>query len=1604
MYCNCSNKENYEVIALCDIKKFADKNGPFNNKAWVQISVSDLLMLDCNKLAIEKIEKIYINVSIANTKIIETPVSSNPNSEGMTLTGKKLLIDGFICSKIVYTSLTKEQSVYTSKFTVPFCTYIVIEPNADVFNDKYCIKTCIEDVFLSLADCKTIFQNVTLFLVAEKVSITCPSVQPAKEDCTIINVIPPVPPDPEPDSCEEPQIPEGETASIINVVRVKDSNVRNTISEIYFHTNTKQIKVTSNSNLSTSDNTYPNNAYFLFKLRDCNNNIKKKALIKSKEDASNFKMALENTDFKYGDFIEVELLLGRTAEIADFPSSPQIEILGRTAEIGDLIKNFYKINYNGLTAYTPNPPITFPILPNVININSVNNSNNPIISMVFNKEDKMIITTFRNESADRSNDYTYASFKLSKPNGTVVAEVDFNSRQSPAGYIDSLIKLLFEYNDIIELTYSPQAMTNVNITHFPSANQNHTPTTNTEKYKITPTGLVLINTPTIIDTLPNTITLNAADNTPVLNIQFDTTNDKVKVNSTGKTTDSTGGTDYFSFTLYESDGKTEKITDTIGGNMNGMDFSNKVSNTSFQNGDIVVLAYEASDKVIITNYPDSNTPTYTPKGNEESFQITQTGLVKYTPVTPPIPDLLKSQEINFDNVATITFDVDAKQLKVTSTGNIEAPRFNNAKYFLFKLRDSSNNIKKYSSIKAYENANSFASELNNSPFVFRDIIELTCFTNTKIEIKNFPTTGQNTFIDGKSFNSEVVQGFFRITANGLQDYTPSVAPATATLPNTIKINTITNDDFLAINFNTLDKVFQTFSFARAADTSNEYNYVIAKLYDTNNNLIITSTIPSNNSTASVETGLSSRIFDYNYILDLTYAYKARPNILVTNLNGTDYVPEHFNERYKITTTGLELIPMFLPNLITIKGVNDNSVAFIEFNALENTLKGTATSNMADSSNDYDYVIVKLHALIDPTLTNPLITATLKSNAVSTTFANTINRGYFKEGFILQIVCNDKALNKVTISNFGSLGQLYTITKSIEYFKITNNGLVLFTPTSMLKNNVISTRDGRFVNSLKDILTISFDSDSFKIKASTTGEAIGRLNINWSERIAFSYKFKDSNGVVIKEDSVYAYDSGTLNRDGNATSLVNGLNGTHFAYGQSLELYSPANDYNTIKKVRLHISNFPFNSNEYWKVNDTETVTITPLGLVLSSSPLANIQFLENVIQVKDKSSGDFITQIYFDISSNKLIATSSTTKVNFNSSAPSHDYFVFILKDSSGNEKSVARLKENEYVNNFLNALNTVSFNIGDRIELYCINYSSKVSISNLPKFGEEYKLLKNGEEFIITKLGLITLIKILKNKITFLGLGNDLIATVNFDTNLKELIVNSTGTQAHSFFGNREYFAVVLKDDSGTTIKEASVKGNENANAFATTLNDTSFQYGYTITVRFAEKGRFLVSNYPNDGDTYKSSDGNPKTFIINNLGLVLKKNTLKNTINFNGFGDRPIAAINFDEFSNTLIVTSTGNVAHSNFGDRKYFTVVLKDNSSTTIKEASVKGNGNANDFAATLNNTSFQNGYTITISFIEKDRFLVSNYPNDGDTYESPDDNPKTFTITLNGLVLQ
>lgn len=136
---------------------------------------------------------------IGNTSVL----SLIPNAEGTCLSGRKLVIEGELKQKVVYTALVSSQSVHSIYKTIPFNAYIIVYPDfngltyvqdavviADPANpcetitvngfsynpneiisvnlcEEFNTSVCIEDIFAYAIDERDIFKNVTLFLSAK---------------------------------------------------------------------------------------------------------------------------------------------------------------------------------------------------------------------------------------------------------------------------------------------------------------------------------------------------------------------------------------------------------------------------------------------------------------------------------------------------------------------------------------------------------------------------------------------------------------------------------------------------------------------------------------------------------------------------------------------------------------------------------------------------------------------------------------------------------------------------------------------------------------------------------------------------------------------------------------------------------------------------------------------------------------------------------------------------------------------------------------------------------------------------------------------------------------------------------------------------------------------------------------------------------------------------------------------------------------------------------------------------------------------------------------------------------------------------------------------
>jgi len=174
--------ENNELINISGLCNSSDVTNVISQYPyWLQMHIPETLIIPEAKPDIEQINSVTISVDIFREEVIKVPVSSTnsngdyiPSLEGKISTGRKIIIEGQLCQKVVYTANEPEQSVHSAHFYVPFSSYIVVPSQitfsngttTDSININFQINACIEDVSVKMVDVRTILKQVTLLLYA----------------------------------------------------------------------------------------------------------------------------------------------------------------------------------------------------------------------------------------------------------------------------------------------------------------------------------------------------------------------------------------------------------------------------------------------------------------------------------------------------------------------------------------------------------------------------------------------------------------------------------------------------------------------------------------------------------------------------------------------------------------------------------------------------------------------------------------------------------------------------------------------------------------------------------------------------------------------------------------------------------------------------------------------------------------------------------------------------------------------------------------------------------------------------------------------------------------------------------------------------------------------------------------------------------------------------------------------------------------------------------------------------------------------------------------------------------------------------------------------
>lgn len=157
---------------------------------WKQMHISESLQIPAEKPDAEQINSVDVSVTILRAEVIKTPRSydgenaAQPSLEGRLLSGRKLIIEGQLCQKVIYTALEDSQPVHSAHFYVPFSSYIVVprtivfpreggEDEVDSFDVLFDVNACVEDVAACLTGRRSLLKQVTLLLYAVPTRAAC---------------------------------------------------------------------------------------------------------------------------------------------------------------------------------------------------------------------------------------------------------------------------------------------------------------------------------------------------------------------------------------------------------------------------------------------------------------------------------------------------------------------------------------------------------------------------------------------------------------------------------------------------------------------------------------------------------------------------------------------------------------------------------------------------------------------------------------------------------------------------------------------------------------------------------------------------------------------------------------------------------------------------------------------------------------------------------------------------------------------------------------------------------------------------------------------------------------------------------------------------------------------------------------------------------------------------------------------------------------------------------------------------------------------------------------------------------------------------------------
>ena len=111
-------------------------------KSFKQMNINTDVCIPMLKPDVEELDDIMIDIEINDSYVVD--VIEEVSNEGQILTGKKLIVHGYMSISVKYTALVEDQSVHSVEWVIPFSSFVML-PN--IYDDeKLEVSAIVEDI------------------------------------------------------------------------------------------------------------------------------------------------------------------------------------------------------------------------------------------------------------------------------------------------------------------------------------------------------------------------------------------------------------------------------------------------------------------------------------------------------------------------------------------------------------------------------------------------------------------------------------------------------------------------------------------------------------------------------------------------------------------------------------------------------------------------------------------------------------------------------------------------------------------------------------------------------------------------------------------------------------------------------------------------------------------------------------------------------------------------------------------------------------------------------------------------------------------------------------------------------------------------------------------------------------------------------------------------------------------------------------------------------------------------------------------------------------------------------------------------------------------